>query len=278
MMLLHNADELILDAPGYIYEEKYDGERACLHVDKDGDITIIARSGRNITHEFPELLKAELPPCSVFDGEIFVPANSANRDKPTTAGRTNVKSPSMCVLLSQLKPAVFMCFDVLFFSGEKVEVKPYMERRSVLQTIPDQGVFVKVKQYENGHEVWERVLSEGGEGIVAKKRDSPYQNRRSYDWLKVKTWKEGDFKVVGYTSEKRDISALILEGGYKVNFSVDGAEYNRLLPRLKAHPEDFVVKVKYFSKSEEGLRFPILRAITEMSVMVAENSPMEAIA
>ena len=266
MMLLHTADESILNSDKYIYEEKYDGERANLFVDKHGNITVIARSGRNITSEWPEFQELVLPPSSVFDGEIIVPSNIKFRDKPSTSGRSCVKSARQCELLAKVKPAVLMCFDVRRYAYEDVESRPLSERRAILNRVQDQVSFKKIEQFSDGKALWERVVSEGGEGVVAKKKNSIYQDRRSYDWLKIKTWQEGDFKVVGYTSEKREISALELEGGYKVNFAVSDAEYARLLPKLKANAGGFIAKVKYFSKSADGLRFPVLRELLEVGI------------
>jgi hypothetical protein len=130
--------------------------------------------------------------------------------------------------------------------------------------IPKIPGFCVVESMKDGHKLWNAVLKEGEEGIVAKREDSIYEDRRSYDWLKLKTWQEDDFRVMGWTSEKREISALILDGLYKVNFAVKEAEYNRLLPLIKANPQRYMVKVKHLGKSDTGLRFPVMRDIYEV--------------
>jgi len=112
--------------------------------------------------------------------------------------------------------------------------------------------------------------------MVAKKIGSPYCHSRSSNWVKLKTWQEEDFTVVGITSEKREVSALVLDNGMKVNCSLDAASYSRLLSDLmKADTvmkcsdgtiatklkKTYTAKVKFLYKSDTGLRFPILHGL-----------------
>src|SRR5437588_407144 len=46
---------------------------------------------------------------------------------------------------------------------------------------------------------WRRPCEQGLEGVVAKKRDSPYAAKRSRDWLKIKCQLRQEFVIGGYT-------------------------------------------------------------------------------
>jgi len=279
VMLAQAGDETKLDemiaSKNWHFEVKYDGERGMLMV-SDGTAVLCNRKGKDINSQFPEIeaMGSKLP-SGVYDGEIYVQINASYKDKPTTSGRTSVK-PTEARILAKVKPATFMCFDVLEYEGENVEGKPYEKRKEILARVDNlripgfQGVFPE----ENPKEAWQQIVLSGNEGMVAKRVGSRYEHLRSFNWLKLKTWKEEDFEVVGITSEKRDISALILNNGMKVNCSLDSEAYSRLLTDLVKtdtvlHANDgslgfrlkktYKAKVKYLHKSNDGLRFPILR-------------------
>jgi hypothetical protein len=48
-------------------------------------------------------------------------------------------------------------------------------------------------------EPWERARREGWEGVIAKRRGSPYEHRRSKHWLKMKCESSQEFVVGGFT-------------------------------------------------------------------------------
>ena len=51
----------------------------------------------------------------------------------------------------------------------------------------------------DGPEPWERARAEGWEGVIAKRRDSKYEHRRSKSWLKMKCESRHAFVVGGFT-------------------------------------------------------------------------------
>jgi ATP-dependent DNA ligase len=55
----------------------------------------------------------------------------------------------------------------------------------------------------NGEELWKMVTSRDLEGVMAKRKDSPYVTGRSHDWLKVKREKTVDCVIVGYITKIR---------------------------------------------------------------------------
>src|SRR5215510_7391998 len=51
----------------------------------------------------------------------------------------------------------------------------------------------------DGEMTWERACREGWEGVIAKRRGSPYEHRRSKHWLKMKCEASQELVVGGYT-------------------------------------------------------------------------------
>jgi len=282
VMLAMAGDETKLDemiaSGNWQFEVKFDGERGKLC--KSGNkIELINRRGKDIGSQFPELIEmAKSLPDGVFDGEIYVPANEADKDKPTTGGRTNV-NPKDALILSKIKPAVFKCWDVLKWEDHYVVDKTYEERKELLGRVDSLHItgFDGVFPEEDPRKAWDEIVAGGNEGMVAKRVGSGYQFTRSSDWVKLKTWQENDFEVIGFTSDKREISALIVKGGLKVNCSLNAEQYGKLLGELikgeeaikcqdgtigTAIKNHYTAKIKYLSKTDTGLRFPILRELS----------------
>jgi len=51
----------------------------------------------------------------------------------------------------------------------------------------------------DGASPWERACTEGWEGVIAKRRDSSYEHRRSPHWLKMKCEASQELVVGGFT-------------------------------------------------------------------------------
>jgi bifunctional non-homologous end joining protein LigD len=63
---------------------------------------------------------------------------------------------------------------------------------------------------------WKRACAEGWEGVIAKRRSSPYEHKRSKHWLKMKCEASQEFVVGGYTDPqgKRVGFGALLVGYY----------------------------------------------------------------
>lgn len=67
----------------------------------------------------------------------------------------------------------------------------------------------------DGRKLWNFIQKRKLEGVISKYLESKYySNKRSFDWLKIKSFKTIDAVILGYTKEKRIISSLVL-GLYK---------------------------------------------------------------
>jgi bifunctional non-homologous end joining protein LigD len=95
-------------------------------------------------------------------------------------------------------PSGYHVFDILWLNGQSVTALPLEDRRALLQSLPFEGPMRRVELVEDD-EPWERARREGWEGVIAKRRGSPYEHRRSKHWLKMKIEATQEFVVGGFT-------------------------------------------------------------------------------
>jgi bifunctional non-homologous end joining protein LigD len=89
-------------------------------------------------------------------------------------------------------------FDILWLDGRDVMRLPLDARRDLLSQLPLRAPLQRVPLVEDP-KPWERACREGWEGVVAKRRDSRYEHRRSPHWLKMKCEASQELVVGGFT-------------------------------------------------------------------------------
>jgi bifunctional non-homologous end joining protein LigD len=107
-------------------------------------------------------------------------------------------------------------FDIVWRDGADLTKLPHTERRALLDSLPLREPLVRVAEMDDAVP-WERACQEGWEGVIAKRRDSPYEQKRSKHWLKMKCELEQDFVVGGFTDplgSRVGLGALLV-GYYK---------------------------------------------------------------
>ena len=140
--------------------------------------------------------------------------------------------------------SAYTVFDVLWRAGVDLRERPLEERRAVLAELPLGPPLVRVAVVEDA-EPWERAAREGWEGVIAKRRGSTYESRRSPAWLKMKIEATQELVVGGFTDPrgKRKGLGALLVGYYdgdelvfagKVGTGLDTAELVALRERLDA--------------------------------------------
>jgi bifunctional non-homologous end joining protein LigD len=93
---------------------------------------------------------------------------------------------------------LYHVFDVMWLDGHDVTRRPLVERRALLAPMPLTAPLARVTELQDD-KPWERAYAEGWEGVIAKRRDSVYEHRRSPYWLKMKCELTQDFLVGGFT-------------------------------------------------------------------------------
>jgi bifunctional non-homologous end joining protein LigD len=89
-------------------------------------------------------------------------------------------------------------FDILWLNGQSVTSLPLDTRRALLGELPLRAPIGRVTAIEHP-KPWELACAEGWEGVIAKRRDAPYEHRRSRAWLKMKCEAAQAFVVGGFT-------------------------------------------------------------------------------
>jgi ATP-dependent DNA ligase len=89
-------------------------------------------------------------------------------------------------------------FDILWLNGRAVTALPLEERRALLDALPLAPPLRRVERLDDPSP-WERARREGWEGVIAKRRGSPYEHRRSKHWLKMKCEASQELVVGGFT-------------------------------------------------------------------------------
>lgn len=197
----------------YFFEIKFDGTRAICYF-KNNKINLINRRNNNITHRFPEfkqfvnLIKTE---C-ILDGEIIVYNKRGLPDFNLLQSRDQLDKAFLIEIRSKELPATYIVFDILERNGKSLIHLPLTERKQILKsTIKNNSTLEECVHTEKGQQLWKHVIKKHLEGVIAKEKNSYYQpGKRSNQWLKIKFLKTVDAVIVGYTHEKRIISALCL--------------------------------------------------------------------
>jgi len=167
------------DSDRFIYELKVDGFRALAHIDA-GNGELISRNG-NVFRGFADLatwiaehLRVE---SAVIDGEIACVDES---------GR-----PVFRDLLFRRGQCVFIAFDLLFLNGKDLRTLPLIDRKAALEKLlrRKRSRIVYLDHVEgDGRLLFEQIVKMDLEGIVCKRKDSPYKvtEKPSRYWIKVK--------------------------------------------------------------------------------------------
>lgn len=163
-------------SPDWVFERKLDGVRL-LAFKRGNDVRIYSRNRLLQNDAVPEFVNAvrKLPVREVIlDGE----ATGEGWEASLGVG--------------------YHLFDVLWRDGRDLCGLPLDERRAILEKLPIEPPLSLVERVDDP-KPWERACREGWEGVIAKRRDSPYEHKRSKNWLKMKCEASQELVVGGFT-------------------------------------------------------------------------------
>jgi bifunctional non-homologous end joining protein LigD len=89
-------------------------------------------------------------------------------------------------------------FDILWLNGRSLTSLPLEDRRAQLEKLPFEAPLGRVELLHD-KDPWDRARRERWEGVIAKRRGSPYEHRRSKYWLKMKCEASQELVVGGFT-------------------------------------------------------------------------------
>jgi ATP-dependent DNA ligase len=153
----------------WLFERKYDGIRLLAYKEGD-DVKLYSRN--RLPQHHPNLVRvlARLPVHDVIlDGESAWDGSGT-----------------------------YHVFDILWLDGRSVTGLPIEQRQELLRNLPFEEPMQRVELVD-GDRPWEHACREGWEGVIAKRRGSTYEHRRSKQWLKMKCEASQEFVVGGFT-------------------------------------------------------------------------------
>lgn len=192
---------------GWLYEIKWDGFRSISYL-QNQDVDIRSRNNKKFNEKFYPLREALATwnVRAVVDGEIIVLNEKGYPD-------FNALQTWRSEADGQL---VYYLFDLLWLEGYDLMNVPLRHRRDILSQIVPSGSAIRFSDSfdVSGKDLLELAGEMGLEGILAKKTDSLYQpGQRTRDWLKIKTIKQQEVIIGGYTRNENSsklFSALLL--------------------------------------------------------------------
>jgi DNA ligase D-like protein (predicted ligase) len=191
--------------PEWIFERKLDGIR-CVAVRDGGSVKLLSRNDLSLNGRFPEIaeaLEGQRAKRFALDGEVIAFDRAA-----TSFARLAQRG-------HHYVPVFYYVFDVLWLDGDDVRPRPLRERKRLLKeaiTFKDPIRFTTHRN-EHGETYYAEACRKGWEGLIAKRADSVYTNRRSRDWLKFKCEQGQELVIGGFTAPKgsrTEFGALLL--------------------------------------------------------------------
>ena len=196
-MLAHALEDTVVDLRDYVAEWKWDGIRVQI-VHAGGQTRLYSRTGDDVTGSFPEMAGALAFPA-VLDGELLVRGTHQGGEAGGAASfnalqqRLGRKTVSKAMLADY--PAFVRLYDVLLLEGEDLRELPWTERRARLEALMprlpvdrfDISAVVEADHFEHLAEIRSGARDEAIEGLMLKRKDSPYvAGRRTGLWYKWK--------------------------------------------------------------------------------------------
>jgi bifunctional non-homologous end joining protein LigD len=207
------------DDSSWAYEIKWDGIRAIVR-SEPGTLRLFTRNLNEVTGAYPELRpfnRALSHHRAILDGEIVAMGPDGTPSFSQLQRRMHVTSESAARRLARDVPVTLILFDVLWLDGHPVMNRSYDERRALLRELVADGDRWTVPDHVVGHgsHVLAAARAQNLEGVVAKRRDCPYEpGRRANGWRKVKVVQRQEVVVVGWLpgeGRRRDrIGALLV--------------------------------------------------------------------
>lgn len=200
--MLATPIEKPFDDPEWLYEIKWDGYRAVSFIE-DGKVRLVSRNQNDLTGEFPELrdlsklIKAK---NAILDGEVVALDEQGRASFSLMQQRTGIRKGGRRIGANRELQVVYYLFDLIYLDGYDLRRVDLEQRKRVLSQIIVASDLVRYSEhFSQGLKLFEAVKKQGLEGILAKKRRSCYEERRSRDWLKIKVTQTVDCVIGGYT-------------------------------------------------------------------------------
>ncbi len=201
----------------WVHEIKFDGYRILARIE-DSEVRLLTRRGNDWTDRFrsvQQAIQALNLRDTILDGEVVVLGKN---------GTTNFQALQNVMKRGEEQDICYYVFDLPFFDGYDLTKEQLVDRKAVLAEIlahqPQPGI-IRYSDHiaGQGRDVFSHACGKSLEGIISKRADSTYIQKRSGDWVKSKCLKRQEFVVGGWTdpSGSREGFGALLLGYYREN-------------------------------------------------------------
>ncbi|RVD41732.1 DNA ligase [Mesorhizobium sp. M4A.F.Ca.ET.020.02.1.1] len=194
----------------WLHEIKFDGFRTQVILDWAG-ARAFSRNGHDWSKRYwPIVAAAEKLPAKSFilDGEMIAPEPDGRPNFHRMHSRMTWNAEQLA----------FVAFDILHLDGQDLRPLPAIERKAKLWDLvkPAKGIIQYSEHVEGGGTAFfEAVERMGLEGMVSKRRESPYKSGKIDAWVKTKCWELGEFELLGIRREPGKAPQGIMARGGK---------------------------------------------------------------
>jgi ATP-dependent DNA ligase len=254
---------------GDFVQPKLDGHRCIAVQEKDG-WTLWSRTRKRITSmvHIEQSLKESFPVFRglVLDGELYNHKLKADFERITSAIRKQEPTEEAELIeyhvydiINEKKQEDRICDLDLLFDASNPNGKVKMVHTLVLCNGAD------------AHDLEQRFVTEGYEGMMLRKNGSLYEHKRSRGLLKIKRFVDEEFLVVGselstLETSKGPLTSLVIicetKEGKRFGATARGDKGNHA--KLAEGCEGKQATVKFFGLTAEGIpRFPVFKGFRE---------------
>lgn len=238
------------DGEDWLSEVKFDGYRALCRIERSS-ARLFTRAGNDWTSRWSAIADAaaRLPlERAWLDGEVVA---------LTDAGTISFQLLQNAARRGDAVRLAYYVFDLLYLDGYDLRAVALHERKRLLKVLLEHGEPSGPLKYSdhiqgNAPGVFAHACLHGMEGIIAKRAEAGYLERRSASWVKVKCRRRQEFVIGGYTEPagaREKFGALLL--------GVYGADH----------------RLRYAGKVGSGFDGPALAAISSRFAKLASRTP-----
>lgn len=267
----------------WLVQPKYDGLRAVIMFDDD-EPRVYSRNGKPLYNceLISEFIKENVPSYQdyVYDGELFTKDWNSSMSISRSVG-VHPKRDELRLILFTMVPRYEWdesAFGISEFARHSVVISHFPSDDITTNYVVPVDSSLVPKSEDDSEVTWtdklietmDKFISQGYEGAVIKKFDSPYSFDRNDDWMKLKRWYTADFKIL----EVLEGNGRLANNCGKVVLDVEGVIVrcgSGLTDAMRKHLwdnrntiADTYVEVKYQEITKDGsLRFPIFKRLRE---------------
>jgi len=201
--MLAESIEDPFDGPDWLFEIKWDGYRAVAFIE-NGKVRLVSRNQNELTARYPELKdmpKSVKAKTAILDGEVVALDSEGKPSFSLMQQRTGFRPGGKRGPINADVPILYYAFDLIYLDGEDWRKVNLEDRKRKLQSILKQEDSVRYSDHyaEQGRALFDIAKARQLEGIIAKRRNSCYEERRSREWLKIKIRHQVECVIGGFT-------------------------------------------------------------------------------